>query len=161
MVAESGQGLFFCEFFHSGDVGSAQETAVEAVDNFAKCPAIWVQRYAVTESMFFSENGVPAHAGDSDNRVYKIKDSLDVLDGYYLAEMIFLHFAGDKPPDDGLYDCRGLAERIYFADTFFEFVSLRKEFFDKFASANIAEPLSVWPDACMACLFRFNRKQGF
>jgi len=140
MVAERGKCLFFCDGFHGDNIRSAQKTAVETVDNFAKCPAIRIQRYAVTESMLFSENGAAANAGNADNRVYKAKDSFNVLDGDYLAEMIFLHFAGNKPSDDGLYDCRGFAERIYFADTVFHLVSIRREeFFDKFLSANVAE----------------------
>ena len=74
--------------------------------------AIGGETEAVTVTLFRAESDVAAKAGDADNGVYKAEDALDILDGYDLAKMVFLHPSGDKPSGDGPYDGRRLCKLV-------------------------------------------------
>ena len=95
MVSDISEGLSFSELFQGEVVRSAEKTFVESQYDLSEPASVGSDAEAVAVTFFFTEHCVATKAGDASNGVYKVEDSLDVFDGYDLAEMVFLHMSGD------------------------------------------------------------------
>jgi len=120
MVSQGGNGLVFGEPFESARIGALKKAAVEALNDLAEFSAIRLDADAVAVAFLAAERDVPAEAGNANNRVYKTKDLLDVLNRHDLSEMDLLHLSADKPTDNGTYEIRSLLEFFKTLQTFFE-----------------------------------------
>ena len=80
---------------------------------------------------------MPAIAGHSCNRIHKTEDFLDILDWEYLAIMLFLHFALDKPSHQCLYELGGIGKLFQVLDAFGSGIAFC-EILNHFASADVA-----------------------
>lgn len=124
VASEISYCLFFCERFEPGGIRPAEKAIAEAANDLAEFSTIGVETEAVTVTFFRAESDVAAKAGDTDNGVYKAEDALDILDGYDLAKMVFLHPSGNKLSGDGPYEGRRLCklvQTLYMSPDFFGF----------------------------------------
>lgn len=139
VASEISDCLFFCERFEAGGIRPAEKAIVEAANDLAEYSTIGGETEAVTVTLFRAESDVAAKAGDTDNGVYKAEDALDVLDGYDLAKMVFLHPSGDKPFDDGPYDGRRLCKLVQTLYMSFGFFGFCEKGLDILSPANITQ----------------------
>jgi len=139
MASEISDCLFFCERFEAGGIRPVEKAIVEAANDSAESSTIGGETEAVTVTFFRAESDVAAKAGDTDNGVYKAEDALDILDGYDLAKMVFLHPSGDNPSDDGPYDGRRLCKLVQTLYMSFGFFGFCEKGLDILSPANITQ----------------------
>ena len=139
MASEISDCLFFCERFERGGIRPAEKAIVEAVNDFAEFSTIGGETESVTVTLFRTESDVATKACDTDNGVYKAEDALDILDGYDLAKMVFLHLSGDKLSDDCPYEGRRLFKLVQTVYMSLDFSGFCEKGLDIPAPANITQ----------------------
>jgi len=139
VASEISDCLFFCERFEAGCIRPGEKAVVEAANDLAESSTIGGEAEAVTVTFFRAESDVAAKAGDTDNGVYKAEDALDILDGYDLAKMVFLHPSGDNPSGDGPYDGRRLCKLVQTLYMSFDFFGFCEKGLDILSPANITQ----------------------
>jgi nitrogenase molybdenum-iron protein alpha/beta subunit len=84
---------------------------------------------------------MPAIASHTRNRIYKTEDFLNILDGDNLPIMPLLHFPGDKPPHQCLYEFGRIRKLIHLFDGFGCGFAVRSEIINHFAPADIVQQI--------------------